>query len=251
MSIINLPYIPVDGDPFDVSGWNADIKSDNPASSILGEMNGLLDNQNLAAGEKITARVIKPGEGFVTAFDGESTTRVFYDDTFKQVAPFSEDEWLVVPGGSHRVYVPWTPTAVSFNVGGFCTNLRMRETTDPDPDVAQYGGPDMFIRLRCNGHIIGHTKRSFPFTWYPNNNPGKADSLSAREQVLTHSFDLNHVSLTATAGWQTVRLEVLVPRTQGVENILPLYRDSALAQADHYVRHRLRFGIRRALIVAM
>ena len=251
MAAIVFPYLPADGAALDVDKWNADVKSTAAGASLLGEMNGRLNNANLAAGQKISARVVKPGEGFTLGFDGEGVTRVFYDDTFRQVAPFTEGEWLVVPGCAHRVYVPWTPTGVSFNVGGFCTNLRMRETTNSNPAVAVYGGPDMYIRLRCNGVIQAHTRRAFPFTWYPANNPGTADALVAREQVLTHSFDLNHTSTTAVAGWQSVRLEVLVPRTKGIENIIPLYRTAAASAADHYIRHRIRFGVRRSLIVAM
>jgi hypothetical protein len=110
----------------------------------------------------------------------------------------------------------------------------------------------MFIRMRVDGSGIGHTRRSFPYSYSPTVFPGSATGYTSREAVLTQHFDLVHVATSGAKtlkGWHDVALEVLIPKTQDQENLVPLYEKSGLDAFS--LRHRIRFGIRKASIIAL
>jgi len=248
---VTYPYVPVDGVAFNVNGWNSDMRSTTAGASVYGELNGNLEDANFAAGAKLTAREFKPNDLHLGVSGGEEVERVYYDSLFGQAAigAAGDTDWLAVAGTAHRVYLPWAAAVLICNVSAFVTVLRQRETTDPNPAVEVAGGPELYVRMAVDGTPIGHTRRPFPYTWYPAVNPGNAGTEVAREQVLTQHLDLVHMITNPAVGWHSVRLECLIPRTQGRELLVPLYRTAG--NVEHFIRHRLRFGVRSARILAL
>lgn len=250
MADITYGYIPADGVAFSISGWNTDVRSTTGGVSLLGEMNGRLSDANLAAGVTLPAGRYKPGEVHVGAVGSERTTRDFYDSLFGADPTPGADAWLVVPGPAARFYLPWAADAVLCQAAAFLTNWRQRETTDPSPAGIVTGGPEMYVRMAVDGSPLAHTRRPLPYTAYPANNPGNADSMVSRVSVLTQHLDLVHLMTGVAAGWHSVRLEILIPRTMGRETLVPLYF-SHPEVAEHYVRHHVRLGVRHATLIAM
>ena len=247
MADVTYGYTPTNGVAFNVGGWNSDIRSTTNGVSIYGELNGNIEDANFAAGVEFVAAQYKPNEVHLSVDGGELTVRDFHDDLFGSQT--SNANWAIVPGAAHRVYIPWNADAVMFNVSAFMTNWRQRETTDSTPASLVAGGPEMYVRMAVDDDPKAHTKRPFPYTAYPDTNPGTAVGYSYRVQSLTQHIDLCHLETSVTKGWHSVRLEVLIPRTHGLEHIVPIYKASP-KHADHFVRHHIRFGIRRAGIIA-
>ena len=249
MADVNFVYTPADGVLFSVSGWNGDVRSTSGGVSIYGELNGRLSNANLASGEELGAWAFKPGEPHMGAEAGELVVRDYHDDLFGQDTSPGADSWLVVAGTALRVYVPWQAAAVMFNVSAFMTHWRQRETDDSTPAVLVAGGPQIYVRMAVDGSPKSHTKRPLPYSAYPNTNPGAAGTMAYRVNVVPQHSDLVHMETSVAAGWHSVRLEVLIPRTTGKEDIKPLY--DTTTDVTHFVRHHVRVGCRRAMIVAM
>jgi len=253
MAQVTYGWTPADGAPFDIPGWNADVWSATPGVSLYGELNGRVQDANFDPAMRVLSHHIRPNEGHVSAQAGGTETLDFLDLLFGTDASTSEDDdWLCIGTSGTRVYVPWDATAVVYSAACFATNQRQRETIDPAPATSEYAGPEMYIRMRVDGTGVPHTRRSFPYTYSPSNFPGSAIGYTSREAVLTQHFDLVHVATGgahALQGWHDVALEVLIPKTQDQENLVPLYQKTGLHPFS--LRHRIRFGIRRASILAM
>ncbi|NBS71155.1 hypothetical protein EBT31_19945 [bacterium] len=255
MAQVVYSYTPTAGAVFSTTGWNTDIWSSKDGESVYGELNGHLQDANMDPAFLVQPEHVRPGEGFVCAEGSGQETLTYLDSLFgtEGVSGVDDGDWLIVPGTSQRLYVPWDANAVLFNVSAYITNQRQRETLDPTPVVAEWGGPEMYVALMIDGSLKAHTRRSFPYTYYPNNNPGDAESFAVREMVLTHHFDLVHMATGGAevqAGYHDVALAILIPQTQTQENLVPRYKQ-APKLALHVGRHRLRFGIRRGSILAL
>lgn len=250
MAQITYGYTPTTGAVFSPSGFNADIYSNTSGVSVYGELNGHLQDDNFDATFLVEPQHVRPNEGFVARSDGQLDTVEYFDLLFGTSTNTSENEWIKVCGT--RLYVPWEAQAVLFTVSAFLTNQRSRETTDPHPAVAVWGGPEMYVRMNIDGTGVDHTRRSLPYTQYPINNPGDAEVMRSREDILSHHFDLTHLATGGSRidpGWHDVSLEIFIPRTQGVENLTPQY-ENAPKLAEYLVRHKIKFGIRKASIIA-
>lgn len=255
MAQINYSYTPTAGVVFDRSGWNTDIWSTKDGESVYGELNGHLQDANMDAAFLVQPEHIRPGEGHVSCEGSGQETLTYLDTLFgtKGISAVDTGDWLVVAGAAQRLYVPWDANGVVFNVSAFLTNQRQRETTDPNPAVAVWGGPEMYVCLLIDGELKMHTLRPLPYTYYPNTNPGTADSYSVREMVLTHHFDLLHLATSGAevaSGYHDVALAILIPQTQDQEKLVPRYKQLPKL-ALHAARHRIRFGIRSARIIAL
>lgn len=249
MASVNFTYTPADGVLFSVSGWNGNIRSTTSGVSIYGELNGGLVDANVAVGETFGAWAFKPGEPHKGAEAGELVVRDYHDDLFGQDTAPSNDSWLVVAGTALNIYVPWEAKAILWNISAFMTHWRQRETADSTPAVLQSGGPEIYVRMSVDGDPKEHTRRPFPYTAYPTVNPGDAGTMTYHVNVLPQHIDLVHLETNVAQGWHSVRLEILIPRTQGVESIKAIYETTT--DVDHFVRHHVRIGCRRAMIVAM
>lgn len=250
MADVTYAYTPTDGVLFSVSGWNGDLRSTTPGASIYGELNGGLQDENLDPATLLGASRYKRGEPHTYASGSEQVTRDYYDDLFGTDQTPPDEAWLVVPGAATRFYLPWQAKAVVYNVAAFISNWRQRETTDPSPVGIESGGPEVYLRLAVDGQALAHTKRPLPYTAYPAQNPGNAESMVSRVSVLTQHLDLVHMATGVAKGWHSLRLELLIPRTLGRENLVPLYKSLPTVE-EHYVRHHVRVGVRRATMIAM
>jgi hypothetical protein len=260
MADIVPAYTPTDGTKLNPSSFMANVHSTTDGVSVYGEMNGHLQDANFHADFRVQAQHIRPNEGFMAKQSPAATeTLDFVDLLFgTDASEMTDVDWLVVPGASTRVYVPYNAKAVVYNVSAFVTNQRQREILDPNPEAEEYGGPEMYLRMRIDGSPVSHSLRSFPYTAYPTTNPGIAKGFTYREHILTHPFDLVHMALAghnwAAKGYHDVAIEILIPRTRTVEAIYPMYEDRTHASpktVNHSLRHRLRFGIRKAFILAL
>jgi hypothetical protein len=253
MAQITYDYVPADGNLVDITGWNGDIWKLTAGKSIYGELNGHFQDANFVVGAQVQPQHIRPNEGHAAVQAGGTETLDFVDLLFGTTDSPTDADWLVVGTSGTRVYMPWDSTAATYSVAAFLTNQRQREITDPtDPDHV-VSGPEMYVRMRIDGTGIPHTLRKFPYTYTPASVPGEAKSMNSREAVLTHHFDLVHLAtdgVHVTKGWHNVSLEVLIPRTQDQESLLPLYK-TGTKYVPFSLRHRIRFGVRRATIIAM
>lgn len=244
-------YVPANGALFDPAGWTTDMHSATAGVSLYGELNGHIEDANFAAGSAIiNARHVRPFESFRAEWGGAMDTQDWFEHLFGMT--YNVNDWLAVPGAARRIYVPWAPIATQYHVSAFGTNLRMREVSSPPPveGAAVYAGPQMMIAMFVDNVLVEHTKRLFPYSYYAAVNPGTPNYLTTRENVLTHHFDLVHVSGATAVGWHDVGLRVQILQNTGVERIFPLY-DGAATAVDHSVTHRIRLGIRAASIMAL
>jgi hypothetical protein len=236
------------------AGFNTNVYSLVNGQSIGGELNGHVQDANLAVGQTIESRHIRPYEGHRGEWAGSVTTLDFYEHLFGTVA--EEADWIMVPGASKRVYCPWPAHVGVYQVSAFISNFRMREVSAPppvtDPQVYVWdNAPHMYISMFIDGVRQGHTLRRLPTTYYPVAGFGDPNYLYGRENVLTHHFDLVAVTGDMSPGWHDVSLAVLIPQNTGLELIYPLYDTDAAAKTDHDVTHRIRIGIKAASILAL
>lgn len=250
MAQITYGYTPTTGAAFSPSGFNSDIHSLTSGVSVYGELNGYLQDDNFDASFLVEPQHIRPNEGFVAKEDGQLDTVEYFDLLFGTSSNTADNEWIKVSGT--RVYIPWEAQAALYMITAFLTNQRQRETTDPAPATSEWGGPEMYIRMNIDGSGIDHTMRSLPYTQYPSNITGSAETIWSQEHVLSHHFDLTHLATGGSRvdpGWHDVSIEIFIPRTQGVENLTPQYENTPKI-AEYLVRHKIKFGIRKASIIA-
>lgn len=252
MAIVVPGYVPADGALFDPTGWNGDIRSTTNGVSVFGELNGHIQNANIAAGELVHARHIRPLENFRAEWGGQTDTTDWYELLWGTDYDVTNG-WLAVPGASRRIYCPWDATAAVLQVSAFGSNLRMREVSAPPagPDPVPPSGPNMYIAMFIDDVRERSTTRRFPYSYYPSINPGTPEYFNTREPVMTHHFDLVKVNLLMTKGYHDVALKIQIPQNTGKESMYALYAGGAADQlCDHSVTHRIRLGIRAASIIA-
>lgn len=250
MADITLGYTPADAVAFDTAGWNTDMWSSFGGTSIYGELNGNIQDANLAAGEQVNARHIRQFEGFRAEWGGATDTQDWYQLVFADT--YSTTAFIMLPGCARRMYIPWGAGTVNmFHVSAFASNFRIREASTPTPQDAEYiGGPTMYVAMFIDGEIATHTIRKLPTTWYPTNTTGAANSFYPRESVTTQHYDLVDCRDGIAAGWHDVAMGLIILPNTAVENIFPMY-DTAVTAVAHTSMHRIRFGIRAASIVSL
>lgn len=252
MATIVPGYVPVDGTPFDVAGWNATAWSLTNGVSLYGELNGHVQDANFAAGEKVYPRHIRPFEGFRETFDGAQETVDYHQFLFGESA--SEADWIPVAGASTRLYLGYAPFATLFRASCFVTNFRMRKGPASGQSLV-VDGPEEYISLFIDGVRIPCTLRRLPITHWPEVNPGDAKWLMGRENVLSHHFDFTVFRGAIGAGWHDVDIRVIVLQNLGLENLYALYENTTalptLVPSQHNVTHRIRGGIRSASIIGL
>lgn len=252
MALVVPGYVPADGSLFNPGGWNGDIRSTTDGVSVFGELNGHIQNANIAAAEKVHARHIRPFEGFRAEWGGQLDTTDWYEILWGTEADITNG-WLTVPGAARRIYVPWSASAAVFQASAFGSNLRMRQVSAPPggQDPVPPSGPEMYIALFIDDVIVQSTIRRFPYSYYPETNPGTPGYFNSREQVLTHHFDFTIVSAAIGQGYHDVAIKVQVPQNTGQESIYALYGGGDADQlCNHSVTHRIRLGVRAASIIA-
>lgn len=253
MAIVVPGYVPADGSLFDPAGWNGDIRSTTNGVSVYGELNGHIEDANFDAGELIYPRHIRPFEGFRAEWGGQTDTTDWYELLWGTEVEATEG-WLTVPGASRRIYVPWTSSVVVYQASAFGSNLRMRQVTTPPggQNPVAPSGPNMYIALFVDDVLSTATLRRFPYSYYPQVNPGTPEYFNSREQVLTHHFDFLALGANVAAGYHDVAIKVQVPQNTGQEEIYALYGGGDADQlCTHSVTHRIRLGIRAASIIAL
>lgn len=253
MALVVPGYTPTDATTFNANGWGADVWSTTNGVSINGELNGHIQNANFAAGEELGPRHVRPGEGFRGEYAGTMETVDVVDLLFgsEDLDPAAA---VPVPGTAKRVYVPWNASAVLYTVSCYVTNFRMRKGPATGQD-AVWSGPEMLIKVAIDGVQVDCSIRKLPYTCYPEVNPGYAQWLFYRENLLSHHFDMTFLccastrSSATTKGFHDVVIKANVPTNTGYETMYPLYDTDPAALCDHDVMHRIRFGIRSASVL--
>lgn len=265
MADITLPYTPVDGNTFDPSSWDANLDSAVVASSIYGEMNGLLSDANFAAGAKIRPEHPKPGETFRYAQSHLPETLDYFQDAFDASTSEGDspvtgsDPFLTVAGASARVFLPYNCTCVWYHVAAFYTLFQMRQRS-AGSEAEVRSGPVAQMAMYIDGTKVQYTQRRTPRTYHPYQQAAPAATSPpprANEAFLASHLDIAHLAISngsdptrTQAGWHQVDLRLYIPTNTGQEQFAPPYKPAA-ANIEYPVPTRMRFGVRSARVLAL
>lgn len=272
MADITPPYIPVDGQTFNPDQWNRDLDSTAGGESIFGELDGRLTDANFDAPALIRPEHPKPLETFRWRKDHLPMTVEYYQDAFNTQENTGDspvagvDPFVPVAGAATRLFLPYACTAVMFQVSAFYTLFQMRERATGSAAQTRTGAVAQ-LKVYIDDVGLTYTQRRTPRTYWPASIGAPVASSwnpTARENRLQQQWNIAHLAVAAqggveasrcAAGWHQVDIRLYMPPSSGYEEFVGPYKKNAnaavpTANIEYPIKHRIRFGIRSARILA-
>lgn len=264
MATIAPTYAYTTGAVLDINGHNANIYSETSGRSILGEVNGNLNIDNLAAAFAVTDYLVRPEEAVRVRSDYARDSIDYFSEAEggPTVADEAQREELInVAGCGLRFWIPYA-AAVVFNMGFFVNVFRLHYGSETSQEVLaniDFGDIRLQLSVGVDGaapSIIQESKRGLPIS--ARLDASSPYDLDGFDEVASFYIDLHHTARTTGAGWCDVHLRMLLSETdnpttwQILRNIPKAGGGGAKAiTVTHNIHNRVSFGIRHPVALVL
>ena len=272
MAQVTLP-VQIDSSPLNVGDLNAAFYSKTPGEGLYSEPNGGVELQSSRNGDAsflIKQEHIQPEQIIKSRFDGMWHTRdnmsdvsgyTTVDDNDVEVAKYQS-----LPGCALRVYVPFTATALRWNLSFFWYAAKW---------LGMYQQQESYLtqatRIRTfvfvDGLNVPHLERDYPMTWfkrswesYASSSGGNNENPWSTEAEQASAMNLSYLQTDVDIGFHEVYLGFYVkPLLDNDGNVVNFWRDkitttqrstSLLGSKNTLMFQRLSIGVSSARVVA-
>ena len=246
MADITYLWLAPDGAAFDVAGYNNDLYSVTPGSSLFETTNGNLNAANLVSGFNVRERMIQPWQAGQAEGTGAVTPLDYFQD--------GGARWMAIPGATVRRYVRATAGLCWLYGNLFMCHWRARgPNTDTDPPTWALP-PEIVVRLVLDGVYVPGTERSLPEDIFFSTTKVYGDGYDfsfADEERATRNFNL-HAQLPELArGEHVLEWQVKVHVNQGSEDLNLDGAGRIVARGIFQSSNRVRVYTRGAHLVTL
>ena len=239
MADTTLPYAYVDGATLVPANHNRNLFSTTGTDGLLSNANGNLNEANLVAGFTVRAEHIHPEDAVRARSDGMSVDMDIVSDVFASTA----SDYVPIAGIAVRFYVPFTSAVLLWQWSSYITAWRYWV----DNGLAAGYTPDIFTQAWIRGTPQASTIRAVP--------PSVHVAQASPAGVLTFEdrgaawLDQSFAEFDVASGFHDMQLRLYIQAFQ-LSRTIRRAINGVNVDANHYLKHRVSFGMRGARAIA-